>query len=740
MTSKKTDHYQQKLQQLRAEAEARAAGAPATESAPDTKDKLLHELHVHQIELEMQNEELRLAYTALETSRDRYLELYEFAPVGYLTLTEEGIIAGINLSGAKLLGMDREKLFQRRFGHFVAKQDMNRWQRLFYEMVNDTEGEKHCFELLLKHGDGSIIHAHFDCQRRADAGTYPVLDIAVTDTTKLCQAEADLRIAAIAFESQEGIFITDANAVILKVNQAFTTITGYSAEEAVGQTPRLLKSGRHDIYFYAALWKSITSTGVWRGEIYNRRKNGEIYPQSLTITAVKGNDDATPLHYVATLIDITQQKEASEQIELLAFYDPLTCLPNRRLLKDRLHLALSTSTRSRQYGALLFIDLDNFKTLNDTLGHNIGDQLLQQVAKRLLGCVREGDTVARLGGDEFVVMLENLSQTAKEAAIKAGITGKKILAVLGKPYLLADQDYRSTSSIGATLFFDSLLTEETLLKHVDIAMYQAKRMGRNTLCFFDHAMQSVLTERANLETDLRHALKKNQFKLYYQMQATHDGQSVGVEVLLRWQHPERGLISPVEFIQLAEEVGLILPIGQWVLETACTQLKIWENNPHTQSLRLAVNVSARQFHQADFFEKIHVVLEKTAIKPVLLKLELTESTVLDDIDDAIVKMQALKTLGVRFSMDDFGTGYSSLSYLTQLPLNQLKIDKSFVHNIGIKETDAIIVQTIIGMAHNLGMEVIAEGVENEMQRAFAARCARVICSVSRCRWRSSRLN
>ncbi|MGR8997723.1 MAG: EAL domain-containing protein [Gammaproteobacteria bacterium] len=721
MTSKKPDHYQQKLQQLRAEAEARAARIPATESTPDstdTKDKLLHELHVHQIELEMQNEELRLAYTALETSRDRYLELYEFAPVGYLTLTEEGIIAGINLSGAKLLGMERKKLVNRRFGQFVAKHDKDRWQRLFHDVLKNAEGEKHYSELQLKHGDGSIIHGHFDCQRRTGTGNYPVLDIAVTDITMLRQAETELRIAAIAFESQEGIFITDANAVILKVNQAFTKITGYSAEEAIGQTPRMLKSGRHDAYFYATLWESITSTGVWRGEIYNRRKNGEIYPQSLTITAVNGNDGAMPRHYVATLIDITQQKIASEQIELLAFYDPLTCLPNRRLLKDRLHLALSTSTRSRQYGGLLFIDLDNFKTLNDTLGHNIGDQLLQQVAKRLLGCVREGDTVARLGGDEFVVMLENLSQNVKEAAIKAGITGKKILAVLCEPYLLAEHDYRCTSSIGATLFFDGLLTEETLLKHVDIAMYQAKRMGRNTLCFFDHTMQSVLTERAALETDLRLALEKNQFKLYYQMQTTHDGQSVGVEVLLRWQHPERGLISPVEFIQLAEEVGLILPIGQWVLETACTQLKIWENNPHTRRLQLAVNVSARQFHQADFFEKIRVVLETSEIESHLLKLELTESAVLDDIDDAIVKMQALKTLGVRFSMDDFGTGYSSLSYLTQLPLNQLKIDKSFVHNIGIKETDAIIVQTIIGMAHNLGMEVIAEGVETEAQRAF----------------------
>ena len=564
-----------------------------------------------------------------------------------------------------------------------------------------------------------MMHAHVDCQRRTefDVGEAPVLHIALADTTELNQAMTDLRISTKVFEAQEGILITDANGVILKANQAFTKVTGYSIEEAIGQTPRLLKSGRHDAVFYAAMWESIKCTGAWEGEIWNRRKNGEIYPQAVTITAVP-ESESNALYYVALLTDITQQKITAEQIKMLAFYDPLTNLPNRRLLKDKLHLAMAYSARNKRPGALLFIDLDNFKQLNDTLGHNIGDLLLKQVAQRLLGCVREIDSVARLGGDEFVVMLEALSKNPEEAIIDVEIVGQKIIDALNAPYLLENNEYRCTSSIGAVLFDDHLATEDELLKHADIAMYAVKHSGRNNLRFFDQAMQSVLTKRATLEADLQRALEKNQFTLYYQLQTTHDKWIVGAEVLIRWRHSEQGLILPMEFIPLAEETGLILAIGQWVLETACAQLKRWESKPHTQRLQLAVNISALQLHHADFFEQIHALVEKYAIEPNRLKLELTESMVLDDIDDNIVKMQALKHIGVGFSMDDFGTGYSSLSYLTQLPLDQLKIDQSFIRNLDLKHTDSVIVQTIIGMANNLGMEVIAEGVETETQRAF----------------------
>ncbi|HEY8035192.1 MAG TPA: EAL domain-containing protein [Methylobacter sp.] len=407
-----------------------------------------------------------------------------------------------------------------------------------------------------------------------------------------------------------------------------------------------------------------------------------------------------------------------EKVEHLAFHDQLTGLANRRLLYDRIKQALVFSARSGRMGALLFIDLDNFKTLNDTIGHDMGDLLLQQVAQRLQSCVREGDTIARLSGDEFVVMLEALSKHDLEAAAQVEIIGNKILNIINKPYQLASYDYHCTASIGIAFFSDHDQSKEELLKHADIAMYQAKTAGRNTLCFFDPQVQINLAYRVALETDLRLALAENQFKLYYQPQVCRKGKIIGAEALIRWDHPQRKLLSPLDFITLAEESDLILPIGQWVLETACAQIKIWEGSFHTQHLQLAVNVSAKQFHQTDFVEQVCQILHRSAINPERLKLELTETLLLDNIDNTILKMKALREIGVRFSMDDFGTGYSSLSYLTQLPFNQLKIDQSFVRNINVKTTDAMIVQTIIGMGNNLGMEIIAEGVETEVQRDF----------------------
>lgn len=531
------------------------------------------------------------------------------------------------------------------------------------------------------------------------------------------KTDAELRIAATAFESQEGIILADANVTILRVNRAFTHITGFSPEEVIGKNPSIFQSSHHDADFFAAMWECIYDNGVWEGEIWNKRKDSNVYPAHITITAVK-DEDGSVKNYVYTIIDITLSKAAADEIKRLAYYDPLTDLPNRRLLVDRLKQALASSARNSQKGALLFIDMDNFKTLNDTLGHDMGDLLLQQVAERLISCVRECDTVARLGGDEFVVMLEDLGKQAINGARRTEIIGTKILASLNQPYRLSTHDYHSTPSIGATLFTGHQQSVEELLKQADIAMYQAKTSGRNALRFFDPQMQAGINSRVELEADLRLALADNQFELYYQPQVYQNCEIIGAEVLLRWQHPTRGLVSPNDFIPLAEETGLILPIGQWVLETASAQIKIWEANPKTQHLHLAVNVSARQFHQCDFVEQVIQILGRHTINAGKLKLELTETLVIKDITDTIVKMQELKAIGVRFAMDDFGTGYSSLSYLTQLPLFQLKIDKSFVHNINVKHTDGVIVQTIIGMANNLSMEVIAEGVETEAQRVF----------------------
>jgi len=537
----------------------------------------------------------------------------------------------------------------------------------------------------------------------------------VQDITERKQAEINLQIAAVAFESQDSVMITDATLNILRVNKAFTEIFGYTAEEAVGKTAKLLRSGSQNQAFYDEIWHKINTTGSWQGEIVNRHKTGRLLYNLLSISAVKGKDGIVT-HYVGSHVDITERKAAADKILHIAFHDLLTQLPNRQLFNDRLKQAIASSARTSQIGALLLIDLDNFKTLNDTLGHDIGDLLLQQVAERLTINVREGDTVARLGGDEFVVLLEDLSNDVLDAAAAAEVLGDKILAALNQPYLLGSHHYHNTSSIGVTMFEGNQLMIADLLKQADISMYQAKKAGRNTLCFFDPKMQEAFNVRATLEVELRKALENKQLQLYYQVQVDQSARPLGAEVLIRWIHPERGMISPLDFIPLAEETGLILPIGQWVLDTACAQLEVWQKHKSTNNLTLSVNVSAKQFSQADFVRQVQATLSRYNIKPKHLKLELTESILLENVDNIVISMIALETIGVQFSLDDFGTGYSSLQYLKMLPLNQLKIDQSFVRDLVTDSNDRSIVRTIIAMAGSLGFEVIAEGVETEAQK------------------------
>jgi diguanylate cyclase (GGDEF)-like protein/PAS domain S-box-containing protein len=536
-------------------------------------------------------------------------------------------------------------------------------------------------------------------------------------TSRLEASTSELRIAATAFETQEAIMVTNANREILRVNQAFTRITGYSAEEAKGQNPVILKSERHSNQFYDDIWAAVAREKYWQGEIWHRRKNGEVYPEWCTITAVT-NKEGQVTNYIGTFSDISPHKQAEEKIHNLAFYDPLTKLPNRRLMLERLSYMLNNSMRQNHHGAILFIDIDNFKTLNNTKGHDLGDLMLIEVANRLKDCVRIDDTVARLGGDEFVAVLEGLGAEHAQAVAQVETVVRKILGALNQPYFLRGHEYHSSASIGINLFSDKKFALEELLKHADTAMYQAKASGRNSFCFFDPDMQAMMEARATLENELRHALPQQQFKLHYQMQVDRSGHLTGAEALLRWQHPGQGLVSPAQFIPIAEETGLILPIGTWVLETACAQIKAWEKSSRTNRLCLSINVSVRQFYQPDFVEQVRRIILESAINPALIKFELTESLVLNNISDSIIKMKALGEIGVHFSMDDFGTGYSSLAYLTQLPLSQVKIDQTFVQNIFKKPTDAVIVQAIIGMADNLGMEVVAEGVETKAQYDF----------------------
>lgn len=526
---------------------------------------------------------------------------------------------------------------------------------------------------------------------------------------------AQLKIAAMAFETHLGMFIADADNRIVQVNQTFSEITGYDEQEVVGLTPAMLNSGRHDVAFYQKMWQSLNEQDRWQGEVWNRRKNGEVYPQWLTISVVR-NDSGAVTHYVATLSDITQRKAAEQEIHQLAFFDALTGLPNRRLLIDRIEATLKEAQREGHYSAVMFIDLDNFKTINDSLGHYQGDALLVSVAKRLAGIVRDSDTAARLGGDEFVVMLHELGNDIVVAAQHAERIAYKLLTALKEPIVIDGHPLQVSGSIGITLFSGQQIGVSEILQQADLAMYQAKASGRNALRFFDPSMQAVVMERAQLEADLRHVIERKELSLYYQTQVDDRGQVVGVEALVRWLHPERGMVSPGVFIPLAEETHLIGMIGEWVLETACRQLVVWSQQPHSSTLSAAVNVSPNQFRQEGFVEQIKAVLARTGANPQRLKLEVTESLLMEDVDEVRCRMEALRQLGIRFSLDDFGTGYSSLAYLKQLPLDQLKIDQSFVRDVLEDPADAAIVHTVIALAHSLELEVIAEGVETQAHR------------------------
>lgn len=526
-----------------------------------------------------------------------------------------------------------------------------------------------------------------------------------------------LRIATSTFEMQESIMVMDVRGCLLEVNEAFLAVTGYTAAEIVGQPIAVLKAERNDAAQYRRILATLARGRSWHGELWGRHRSGRHFLCDLSIKAVLSPEGKVE-HFVGSFHDITERHEAKSSIHQLAFFDPLTQLPNRRLLFDRLRKAQAASQRTGHHGALMFIDLDDFKTLNDTRGHDVGDMLLCEVAKRLRTIVGAKDSVVRLGGDEFVVLLEQLSRMPDVAAAEANEVGRELFRCLNKPFDLQGQEVHSTPSVGVVLFCGDSQSIEQLLKHADAAMYQSKAAGRNTLHFFDPRMHAALEARAAMEAEMRIALKNGQFRLYYQPQVDANGNIIGAEVLLRWPHPLRGMISPGEFIPLAEDCGLILPLGEWVLDAACTQLKNWAMEMRTEHLTLAVNVSARQYHQADFVERVLNVLDQSGADPRKLKLELTESMLVKDLEDVVTKMSVLKARGVCFSLDDFGTGYSSLSYLKRLPLDQLKIDQSFVRDLERNDNDAVICAATIGLAHHLGLKVVAEGVETEIQRHF----------------------
>lgn len=527
------------------------------------------------------------------------------------------------------------------------------------------------------------------------------------------RSESQLHQSAIAFESAaEGIFVTDGDGNIISANRAFSEITGYSEKEVLGKNPRILKSGRHDQKFYENIWSSLQQDGQWKGEIWDRRKNGEVYPKWLTITAVRKGDGEVS-HYVSVFSDISDIKQSEEQLHHLAHHDSLTDLPNRLLLDARLKHALQHAHRERTHIAVLFLDLDHFKKINDTLGHPVGDLLLQMAAKRLLVSVREQDTVARLGGDEMAIVLENIDKAGHAATV-----AQDILDNLSKPFELEGQEVIVSGSIGISMYPQDGQDVTSLLKNADAAMYMAKSEGRKGYQFYSKALTEKALESLALETRLHRALECDEFVLYYQPQVSlQSGSVVGMEALVRWQHPEMGLIPPDRFIPLAEENGLIEPIGLWVLRTACAQCKAWQQEGLTP-LRVAVNLSGRQFRRTGLVQEIRDVLEDTGLDASCLEVELTESATMGQAERTVTTLGALRKLGVTIAIDDFGTGYSSLSYLKRFPVDRLKIDRSFVRDIPENKNDVELAKTIIALGRSLNLSVVAEGVETEEQRRF----------------------
>jgi len=587
----------------------------------------------------------------------------------------------------------------------------------FFEMeyrILDSDGHYHWFfHHAMRAQSKNLENGCFD-ERRSFIGY--VLDI--TERKERKRSEEQLNLAATVMESSVAISIADPNGTILRVNEAFTEITGYSAQEIIGKNHNILSSGRHDKKFYRSLWSVLINEGYWEGEIWNRKKSGELFPECISITAVK-DGAGTITHYVATSQDISERKLAEQRIEQLAYLDPLTNLPNRRLYFDRLTQELSHARRLKNFGAVMFVDLDRFKQINDSLGHSVGDSILVETARRMAVVLRDGDTASRLGGDEFVALIPNLGNELETAFINAGKVADKLFAELSKPYELPSRELVVTASIGIILFPDEQRTAEDVMKQADMAMYQAKESGRNSYHFYRPSMQQEIEDRYELEQQLNRAIREQQFTLYYQPKINQQGGIVGAEALVRWNHPELGLIFPDEFIPTAESSQLIIPMSEQIIQIAADDLNQWiEKKLIDDKFVLSINISATHFSQSEFEESVvgNLVLKGADLSRI--ELELTEGVVIKDYDKTIEKMSALSALGIRFSIDDFGTGYSSLQYLHRLPINTLKIDRAFVKDVVTDSGSQIITKTIISMGRNLGLELIAEGVESASQRQF----------------------
>lgn len=691
--------------ELRRRAERRLA-----ETAPGRPDesqhRLVHELQVHQIELEMQNEALREARTTAEQALERYAELFDFAPVAYFTLGQDGSIHQTNFNGERLLGMERSKIAGRHFANIVASEYRATFNG-FLQNVFINAGAQHC-EIILQPGGNSrwvAIEAIADTDRLSCLA-------AMADISERKHNEQELQLAATVYMAiEEAIMVADTNDRIIAVNPAFTKLTGYSAAEAIGQTTALLKSSRQDEAFFQAMWQQLNNTGQWQGEIWNRHKDGDEYLARLSISTVYDHD-GRPIRRVGMSSDITEQRRAEEIIRKQANIDPLTGLPNRRLFFDRLQRAINKSHRGHQKLALMFLDLDHFKDINDSLGHDMGDHLLQETTQRLTACIRETDTLARPGGDEFMLIMSELHELNSIDRV-----AQAILQTMTAPFQLKNECCYVSVSIGIALYPDDAENMEALLKKADQAMYAAKNLGRSRCCYFTPTMQEAAESRLRLSNDLRHALADRQIWVAYQpIVELASGEIRKAEALLRWRHPTRGQVSPAEFIPIAEDAGLITEIGHWMFHQVADQVSKWRIQHHAQ-FQISINQSPAQFQNNggkmfEWFEH----LQRLALPGECIAVEITERLLFDDSSRVADKLLALKNAGMQTSLDDFCTGYSSLSHLKKFHIDYLKLDRDFVANLVGHSTDMALCEAIIQMAHALEMKVIAEGVETEEQR------------------------
>lgn len=672
--------------------------------SPDEIRKLVHELEVHQIELEMQNEELQRSQEELNETKKRYFDLYDLAPIGYCTLSEAGLIKEANLTASLLLGTNRNKLIKKPFSHFIQKNHQDTYY-LFRKKLLEFREYTEC-ELQLVQEDKTLFWAHLSATVETNDNKLE-LRLLLNNISERKKTEEKLVIAASVFShTSEGMMITKPNGTIYDVNKAFENITGYSKEEVIGKKPSILSSGYHKKDFYRIMWDGLLKEGEYAGEIWNAHKNGQVYVEKLLINTIY-DFNGIKKNYIALFSDITRTKEHVKELEHIVHYDTLTGLPNRVLLTDRLQQNMIQVSRQKQSLAVVFLDLDGFKEVNDSYGHNVGDKLLIALAKQMQGTLREGDTLARIGGDEFVAILSDLPD------IKSSLTLiTRLLDAAAQQFFINELPIQVSASLGITFYPQvEKIDPDLLLRQADQAMYKAKISGKNRYHIFNTEQDDFIRERFEHIQRLREALNANEFVLYYQPKVNmRTGEVIGVEALIRWLHPQKGLLQPNDFLPFIEGHILSITLGEWVMRTALEQIQQWQNMEI--KIPISINISALQLLSNNFLEQFEkILLEFPEVKSSLLEIEILETSKLEDIYKASKVIKSCKKFGIHFSLDDFGTGYSSLTYLKKLAITYIKVDQSFVRDMLKDPNDLAILEGVIKLSHAFHIKVIAEGVE-----------------------------